>query len=315
MVHKELSCLVFASLLPLVALAEPVRAQVKPRVIHRKPPAGSMAVHECGNGVTLELTKAYAAQGGLLELTLRSDAPLSDLKGDWAGTALPLWDGTGNVHHALLGIDLQRPPGEYEAQISARLANGQDLTCSSAVDVRTGRFVVERLKVAPGFVELSPENEARAATESKRVHEILATITPERLWSGRFRFPLAGKPRGHNFGTRRILNGDPRSPHSGLDISAPAGTPIHAAQSGRVVLADNLFFSGNTVILDHGLGVYTFYGHMKVIKVKEGEDVRTGDILGLVGATGRATGPHLHWSLIVDGAYVNPLGIIRLPLR
>ena len=127
--------------------------------------------------------------------------------------------------------------------------------------------------------------------------------------------PLDGNKTGHNFGKRRVLNGKPMSPHTGLDISAPAGTPIHAAQRGRVVLADNLFFSGNTVIVDHGLGVYTFYGHMKSINVAEGDDVNAGAVVGKVGATGRATGPHLHWTLVVDGARVNPLGIVWLGPR
>jgi murein DD-endopeptidase MepM/ murein hydrolase activator NlpD len=273
------------------------------------------AVHDCGSGVTLGLTGASAAQGGLLELTLRTTSSLNELKAEWGGKPLPLWAGAGNVEHGLLGVDLERAPGNYEVQVSGQLAGGGPLACSATVDVTTGRFVIERLKVAPGFVELSPQDEARAARESADLHEILAQVTPERLWTGGFRFPIAGRHTGRNFGTRRVLNGQLRSPHTGLDIPAPAGTPIHAAQSGRVALAENLFFSGNTVILDHGLGVYTFYGHMKLIKVKEGEEVKAGEILGLVGATGRATGPHLHWGLTVAGARVNPLGIIRLPLH
>lgn len=272
-------------------------------------------VQPCGTAATLRLTGASAPQGGLLELTLRSEGALSDLKGKWGNVDLEFWQSGERVQHALLGVDLERAPGAYELSISGIAANGERLTCSAGVDVTAGKFAIERLKVAPGFVELSPLDQARAAKEGERLHAILARVTPERLWSGRFRFPLAGKPRGHNFGRRRVLNGEPRSPHTGLDIPAAAGTPIHAAQAGRVVVAENWFFSGNVVILDHGLGVYTFYGHMKRIHVKEGEQVKAGAVLGLVGATGRVTGPHLHWGLIVDGARVNPLGIIRLPLH
>lgn len=275
----------------------------------------------CGNGVTLKLTSPTALQGGLLEASIGRAAsgahpaePISDLKGEWAGKPLPFWTDAKGLEHALLGVDLERTPGKYDLSISGQLGGGDTLACSASVDVKEGKFAVESLKVAPGFVELSPEDQARADKEGQQVRDIYARVTPERLWTGKFRFPLAGKVTGHNFGKRRVLNGEPRSPHTGLDIPAPAGTPIHASQSGRVVLAENHFLSGNTVILDHGLGVYTFYCHMKTINVAEGDELKVGAILGEVGATGRVTGPHLHWSLEVNGARVNPLGILRLSL-
>jgi murein DD-endopeptidase MepM/ murein hydrolase activator NlpD len=282
------------------------------RTVQQRPAAAGIT-HNCGNGVTLTLTVAAAPQGGLVEASVSSRG-ISDVKGEWAGKPLLFWADTKNVRHALLGIDLERPPGKYDLSVSAQLADGDSLPCSAAVDVRAGKFAVESLKVAPGFVELSPEDRARADKESARVHEIFARVTQEPLWVGRFRFPLAGSRSGHNFGKRRVLNGKASAPHTGLDIPAPAGTPIHASQRGRVVLAENLFFSGNTVILDHGLGVYTFYGHMKSMDVAGGDEVNAGAVLGEVGATGRATGPHLHWSLVVEGARVNPLEILRLQL-
>jgi murein DD-endopeptidase MepM/ murein hydrolase activator NlpD len=144
------------------------------------------------------------------------------------------------------------------------------------------------------------------------MHEIYASSSHERFWTGKFRTPLDGVNTGHNFGRRRVLNGEKRSPHTGLDMPAKTGTPIHASQRGRVVLAENLYFAGNAVILDHGLGVYTFYCHMSAIKVAVGDTVDVGKVIGLVGATGRVTGPHLHWSLIVNGARINPLQIVSL---
>jgi murein DD-endopeptidase MepM/ murein hydrolase activator NlpD len=132
------------------------------------------------------------------------------------------------------------------------------------------------------------------------------------MWQGPFRVPLDGVKRGSNFGRRRILNGQPRSPHNGADFPAAAGTPVHAAQRGRVVLAEALFFSGNTVVIDHGLGMYTLYGHLKAIFVQTGEMVGAGGELGQVGATGRVTGPHLHWGLTVNQARVNPLEVVKL---
>lgn len=303
------STLAACSTLVLSARANAQAAKTKAT---KAPVAAAPAAHDCGNGVTLRLSGSSAAQGGLLELTLTSAAPVGDLKGDWAGNALPFWEGGERLRHALLGVDLERAPGKYDLSLSGQLANGEQLTCSAQVDVRAGKFAIESLKVAPEYVEPSPDDRARADKEGQRVHEIFARVTAERLWVGKFRMPLDANLTGHNFGKRRVLNGKPMSPHTGLDISAPAGTPIHAAQRGRVVLAENLFFSGNTVILDHGLGVYTFYGHMKSMSVAAGDEVKTGSVIGLVGATGRATGPHLHWSLVVDGARVNPLGIVRL---
>ncbi len=281
----------------------------------RSPTPG--VTHDCGNGLILRLTAPTAQQGGLLEtsITGAGAAAIRNLKGEWAGSPLPFWADAKNVQHALLGVDLERAPGKYDLSIIGQLADGGPLACSATVNVRAGKFAIESLKVAPGFVELSPEDRARADKERERLHAIFSHVTPERLWAGKFRIPLTGNRSGHNFGKRRVLNGHSQAPHTGLDIPAPAGTPIHASQRGRVVLADNLFFSGNTVIVDHGLGVYTFYGHMKSISVAEGDEVNAGAILGQVGATGRATGPHLHWSLQVNGARVNPLAIVTLPMQ
>ena len=128
----------------------------------------------------------------------------------------------------------------------------------------------------------------------------------------KFRIPLDGVTTGTNFGRRRILNGNPGSPHGGVDLPGTTGTPVHVAQRGKVVLAEELFFSGNTVVVDHGLGIYTFYGHLSEIDVKVGDALEAGAVLGKVGATGRVTGPHLHWGLTVERARVNPLQLVSL---
>ena len=266
----------------------------------------------CGKGVTLRLNASSAGQGGLLELTLSSVAPVTDLTGTWAGNPLPFWAASSQIHHALLGIDLERAPGKYDLNVSGKLPDSVPLECKAVISVVAGHFTIERLKVADQFVNPNPEESARAEKDSARIHEIYAHPTDERLWSGKFRMPLDGVTTGHNFGTRRVLNGEARSPHAGLDMPAKTGTPIHASQRGRVMLADDLFNSGNTVILDHGLGVYTFYCHMSAIKVAAGDMVNAGTLIGLVGATGRVTGPHLHWALNINGARVNPLQIVLL---
>lgn len=290
-----------ATFLLLVAFSVATNAQV--------------ARHDCGHGVSLLLTSQTPAQGGLLELTLTSSSPLDDLKGDWAGNPLPFWKVGEHTLHALVGVDLERAPGKYDLAVAANVAGSEPFSCKATVSVKDGHFAVESLHVAGQFVDLSPEDRDRADKESARLHEIFAQVTPDRLWQGSFRMPLVGVHNGHNFGRRRVLNGEPRSPHTGLDMPAPSGTRVYAPQRGRVVLAENLFFSGNTIVLDHGLGLYTFYGHLQSINVAVGDVVNVGAVIGRVGSTGRATGPHLHWSLVVNQARVNPLQIVALGVR
>jgi len=211
-----------------------------------------------------------------------------------------------------VGVDLEKAAGEYPLKITVQPADGQTVNCTANVAVKEGHFATENLHVEKQFVEPDPEQIARAKEESERLHAIFDRVTPERLWRGRFRIPLDGVTTGGNFGRRRVLNGEPHSPHTGVDFPAPTGTLVHAAQRGRVVLADSLFFSGNTVIVDHGLGIYTFYGHLSAFSVKLGDLVESGAVLGKVGATGRVTGPHLHWGLTVNKARVNALQIVKL---
>ncbi|HEV3218999.1 MAG TPA: M23 family metallopeptidase [Candidatus Acidoferrales bacterium] len=270
----------------------------------------------CPNGFELKFSARQSSQGTLLRVELRSGVAVADVKGTWAGHEVSFWrdDADANVHRAYLGIDLDQAPGPGEFVVTGKLQSGEGVTCSVNVTIKAGQFVVEKLTVDQKYVEPSPEDEARVQKEAARWNAILATRTAEKLWDGNFRFPLAGPRRGSNFGSRRILNGEARSPHSGLDIHAATGTPVHAAQRGRVVLAEELYFAGNTVMLDHGMGIYTFYLHLSKIDVKEGDLVEAGALLGLVGATGRVTGPHLHWGLEVNESRVNPLQILP-PLK
>jgi murein DD-endopeptidase MepM/ murein hydrolase activator NlpD len=275
------------------------------------------AASDCGNGVTLALSSSTEAQGGLMELTVRSAQPLVELKASWAGQNVPFWsdESQESIRRALAGVDLEHAPGKYTLALEGKLAGGEAVACNAVVDVSAGHFAVEKLTLPEKYVDPRADDLERVNREGARLKQIFATITVERLWSGRFRMPLNGDFHGTNFGRRRVLNGEPRSPHTGIDFPAPAGTPVHATQRGRVVLAEELFFSGNTVVIDHGLGVYTLYGHMESLAVHEGDAVERGAVLGRVGATGRATGPHLHWGLTVNQARVNPVDIVRLPSR
>lgn len=283
-------------------------------------PGAAVQAKVCGKGVEMRLSAPETAQGTLLLVEVRSAHPLEFISGKWGERDVPFWkedvkqrtSAVSDVRRALIGVDLDKPEGKYELGVAGKTQGGEPVSCEAAVTVMQGHFATESLTVKQQFVQPNPEQEARAKAEQQRLREIFDTVTPEPLWKGSFRVPLDGDFKGSNFGKRRVLNGHPGTPHGGMDFPAPTGTPVHAAQSGRVVLAEELYFSGNTVIVDHGLGIYTFYCHFSKIDAKVGEDVVAGTKLGEVGATGRVTGPHLHWALEVQRARVNPLELLEV---
>jgi murein DD-endopeptidase MepM/ murein hydrolase activator NlpD len=303
-----------------IFLAQPNSSRAQTKKPPRKTAPAAItkpAKFDCGGGIELRISAATPAQGTLLIAEIRSAKALSDIAGKWTDRDISFWQATGssapkgvNIWRALVGVDLEQAAGDFKFDVTGKSADGAAVSCEAPVAVRTGKFPTERLKVAPNFVEPNPEQAAKAAEDQKKLREIYGTVTPEKLWTGAFRIPLDGVKTGGNFGKRRVLNGKSNSPHSGVDLPSPTGTPVHAAQSGRVVLAEELYFAGNTVVIDHGLGVYTLYGHFSEIDAKPGDEVKVGDVIGKVGATGRVTGPHLHWGLEVDRARVNAMEIV-----
>jgi murein DD-endopeptidase MepM/ murein hydrolase activator NlpD len=217
----------------------------------------------------------------------------------------------GDAQVGFMGADLDTPPGRHPLRLSIRAAGGAERVHSLEIEVRAKRYPVERLEVDPAFVEPPPEVAARIAEEAERLEALWSVSTPLLLHDGVTARPLEGVA-GRNFGRRREFNGQSRSPHSGTDLAAPTGTPVGAAAAGRVCLAADLYFSGRTVVLDHGGGVYTLYAHLSRIAVTEGRQVAAGDRVGEVGATGRVTGPHLHWGARVGAARVDPEALLHL---
>jgi len=316
---RLLKCLtmVFAG---LCGVLDATAAQAQHPALPKK--AGGAAVTQCGKGVSLRLSTSRVSQGSLVVVDVRSREGLGGVKGNWEGREVGFWEeraggGKGTTDHwrGLLGVDLEKAAGTYELTVFVTKKGSDAVGCGAKVTVVAGRFPTERLKVEGQFVEPNPEQAARAKEEQVRVGAIFDTVTPERLWKGKFRLPLDGARTGGNFGRRRVLNGQPRSPHSGVDFPAPTGTPVHATQAGRVVLAEGMFLPGNTVIVDHGLGVYTLYAHLSKISVGPGDEVEAGTVLGEVGATGRVTGPHLHWGLEMNRQRVNAMDLVRVPGR
>ena len=262
-------------------------------------------------GLTLLLAGLVAGQGRALEIEYPTEPGLTGVAVEWSRHSVPFVQ-RGDHWLATVGVDLDSRPGAHAVNVTFRYADGHSRVESQPVTVRAEKYPTTELTVEDRYVELSPEDQARAEREGTETNAIYATMTPERYWTQPFQVPVRGATDGRNFGHRRVFNGQPRAPHSGADLRANTGTPIYAANRGRVVLAKNLFYSGNAVFIDHGLGLYTTYLHLSAIKVAVGDWVERGQELGLAGATGRVTGPHLHWGVRILDARVDPFSLVRL---
>ena len=235
-----------------------------------------------------------------------------DVRAEWDGRPLALFP-TAHGVAALVGIDLDVRPGPIAWRVTRPSAakNGGALA-AGAVTVRARTFPTQPLTLPKGMVDLDAPTLARVETEREELKTALAAGAAERLWRGPFRIPVdGGQPTG-GFGLRRVLNGQPRSPHTGYDWAAPAGTPVLAANAGRAALVAEYFFAGRNVVLDHGLGLFTLYFHLTEARVAPGESVSAGQVIGTVGATGRVTGPHLHFAVLLNGARVDPEALLRV---
>jgi murein DD-endopeptidase MepM/ murein hydrolase activator NlpD len=214
---------------------------------------------------------------------------------------------------ALIGLDLGLKSGPYDFEMTAVLRDGRTEKLKHRLLVTGRDFPVKKLWVKEEFVRPPAEVQDRIRREAE-ILEIAYSVSSERwLGEGMFERPHPGE-MSPNFGEKRIYNNVPRSTHSGVDIAAPYGSPVRASNSGRVVLARDLYFSGKTVIIDHGLGLFTFYCHFSRLKVSRGEIVKKGAIIALAGSTGRSTGPHLHWGVRLLGSRVDPSGLLSLVL-
>lgn len=260
--------------------------------------------------ILLAATLYTAAQGSAVQLKVPNEPGTKSVQVTWKEKKVPAFR-TDDVWTTLLGIDLDTKPGTHAAEALLTMENGSVERREIAINVAARKFPVTRLKVEPKFTQLSKADSARASRESKEVGAIYRRITTDLVPEEVFIVPIPGGS-GRNFGERRVFNGQARAPHSGADLRAPTGTPVHSTNRGRVVLAKNLFFTGNTVIVDHGLGIYSLYAHLSRIDVKRGAVVKSNEIVGLAGATGRVTGPHLHWAIRMQGARVDPFSLVNV---
>ena len=204
---------------------------------------------------------------------------------------------------AIVGLPLATAPGPQTAVLVT--PEPDDADHEITFEVASKAYAEQRLTVEPRKVDPLPQDMARIEAEAERSEQALSTYSEEFLPTWQWPAPVAG-PRSSSFGLRRVFNGQPRNPHSGMDIAAATGTPVLAPVAGRVLDAGDFFFNGNTVFVDHGHGLVTMYCHLSRIDVKPDDPVDAGQPLGLVGATGRVTGPHLHWGVAVNRAMVDP---------
>jgi len=260
----------------------------------------------------LLLAALVAGQGQALQLRYPVEPGLTGVSVRWSGHAVPFVR-QDDRWLAIVGVDLDSRPGDHAVDVTFTYEDGRTRSQREPITVRPEQYPTTELTVEERYVELSPEDQARADREGAETSAIYDTFTPARYWTETFEVPVEGAKDGRNFGHRRVFNGQPRAPHSGADLRARTGTPIYAANRGRVVLAKGLFYSGNAVFVDHGQGLYTTYLHLSAIDVAVGDIVERGQRLGLAGATGRVTGPHLHWGVRILDARVDPFSLIRLP--
>ena len=251
-----------------------------------------------GTAHAIDLPEQRLAPGGVARIALgpAGEAP----RASYQGVPVMVVRDAGQWV-AVLGIALATTPGDARLAVQ-RDGGPQTLRPFS---VKPFRYAEQRLRVAPGQVELSKQDLARHERERAHLARVVATFSDAAPETLRLRPPVPGI-RSSSFGLRRVFNGQARSPHSGMDIAAPAGTPVVAPAAGVVIDTGNYFFNGNTVWLDHGAGLLTMVCHLSAITVKVGDVVGAGTTLGSVGATGRATGPHLHWSVSLNRAMVDP---------
>ncbi len=238
-------------------------------------------------------------------------APVTEIRGDIFDETVRFYPADGAAWQGLVGVDLMVEPGAYDLTLLMRPVGSAPVERAYPLTVAHKAYPTRQLTVAPRYVEPPTDVRARIAREAQEQQAIFASASTDRLWRGPWGVPVSGRATSA-FGSRSVFNGQSRSPHSGADFRAAEGTSVVAPNVGRVVLTGDTYFSGGSVILDHGWGLYSYFAHLSKILVEKGDLIERGQAVGLAGATGRVTGPHLHWTLRMNGARVDPLSLVEL---
>jgi murein DD-endopeptidase MepM/ murein hydrolase activator NlpD len=266
---------------------------------------------------TVQAKPARLVNGAPVLFQVKPPTKLASLTGTWLTHQLTFsYDASKKTWFALAGVTFDTTPGKYQLVLSAQPASGKaPLTFTRTFAVAHFQYpqIKVELTVEKKFTEPSPEQQEQIAEGVKIKQDYLSRVTPYRQWDGTFAAP-ADAATSDVYGSQRIFNGKAQREHQGLDFRVPTGTPVAAMNSGTVLLARFLYFEGNCVVIDHGQGLLTLYFHLSEFKVKEGDEVKRGQIVGLSGGTGRATGPHLHVGVRWQGTYLDPARLMQLPL-
>jgi biotin carboxyl carrier protein len=266
---------------------------------------------------TVHAQPARLVNGAPVLFQVKPPAKLTSLSGTWLTHQLTFsYDASTRTWFALAGVTFETTPGKYPLELTAeQTTNKTSLTFTRTFAVARAQYpqVKVELTVEKKFTEPSPEQQEQIAEGVRIKQDYLSRVTPTREWDGSFT-PPADAAISDVYGSQRIFNGEAQRPHWGLDFRVPTGTPVAAMNQGTVLLARFMYFEGNCVVIDHGQGLLTLYFHLSEFKVKEGDEVKRGQVVGLSGGTGRATGPHLHVAVRWQGTYLDPASLIRLRL-
>lgn len=251
-----------------------------------------------------------AFQGDLAEVNIGGD-DLLEVDGMLGKEKIYFHANGKGFFTALIGIDVEAKLATVKLLVKATTGGGETQQREIPLKINAVAFHKESFNVPPSFDQMSPETLAEIRREQTDFARAFASPAPQRFWDLPFTRPVPQQASASSFGSRRIINGVSRAPHTGTDLSAPAGTEVVATNHGKVVLVGNYFFAGGSVVIDHGGGLYSMYFHLAEFKVDAGAMVRRGDVLALSGGTGRVTGPHLHWGLRLNNSRVDPLVLLR----
>jgi murein DD-endopeptidase MepM/ murein hydrolase activator NlpD len=260
-------------------------------------------------------TPAHLESGSPCLFRVEAQAGTTAVTGKWQGRDVTFFrGGAGPIWYALVGVDVEVTPSTYPLTVEEVAADGNKQILHRDVSVAAAPYAKVTLHVPDKFVQ--PDAEALKQIDADKAvkEKAFANTEPRPEWSGSFSPPLKMAPKSDSFGTRRIFNGTLASVHRGLDYRAAPGTRVASINSGRVVLAQPLYYEGNCVMIDHGMGLMSVYMHLSKLMVKEGDEVTRGEIIALSGGTGRATGPHLHLGVRWQGAYLDPAKLFALSL-
>jgi murein DD-endopeptidase MepM/ murein hydrolase activator NlpD len=264
------------------------------------------AAFQRSTALDVRTTARVLQPGELVVLTIGTTVPIDRIHVRAFDREVPVFRANAETVEALIGIDLDAAVGNHTVSIQAGAER-----VTHVLRVLAHAFPTRKLSVDEAFVNPPASVQPRIAADAELLNQTWAHSAPERLWQGAFARPV---PQANNsaFGTRSVYNGQPRSAHGGADFLSPAGTPVAAPNAGKVVIARDLYYTGNTVVIDHGLGLFSLFAHLSRIDAHEGDAIATGTVVGLVGATGRVTGPHLHWTVRVGSARVDPMSVLAI---